>query len=122
VHRYGEGPVDQVDQVIQGGKMLGLRKFPFTMGGWWSSFPLKGWGKHGWALQKAQDSGGRVRWDWATRDVATWGQISKGSPTSGVLIERLAWRGDEGLSCSLFKIIEYGVSWLRKLSEIPTGH
>jgi len=22
----------------------------------------------------------------------------------------------------LFKIIEYGVSWLRKLSEIPTGH
>ena len=21
-----------------------------------------------------------------------------------------------------FKIIEYGVSWLRKLSEIPTGH
>jgi len=29
---------------------------------------------------------------------------------------------DEGLSCSFFKIIEYGVSWLRKLSEIPTGH
>ena len=29
---------------------------------------------------------------------------------------------DEGLTCSFFKIIEYGVSWLRKLSEIPTGH
>jgi len=28
------------------------------------------------------------------------------------------WR----INLFLFKIIEYGVSWLRKLSEIPTGH
>ena len=28
------------------------------------------------------------------------------------------WR----INLFLFKIIEYGVSWLRKVSEIPTGH